>query len=56
MSDFDYELSIQVELLHQRVSEVFRGASMIVNIPLKPILQTDVVNFYIEFQNAEAWL
>lgn len=56
MSNFDNKLTIKIKLLCQAHSKVLRRIINVIDIPLKPILQTDIINLNIKFEDPQTFL
>ena len=56
MGNFNNKLAIKIKLLNKRNSEVFRRIGSIIDIPLKTILKTNIIDLDIKLKYFEAFL
>ena len=47
MGDLNHKLSIKVQLVGEGIGEIFRWVIRVIDIPLEPILEENIVHLYI---------
>lgn len=55
MGYFDHKFSVQVEFLCQLKSKILGGVIRVVDVPLEPVLEADIVDLDIQLQYLQAF-